>query len=72
MTQLLQRAFDEASKLPKDEQDVLATWLLDELAVEDAFDQAIAQSASKLSPMAKEALAEDEAGLTEDLQPDRL
>ena len=31
MTQLLKTAFDEASRLPEEEQDSLAQWLLEEL-----------------------------------------
>ena len=34
MTELLQKAFDEAAKLPRKEQDALASWVLDELASE--------------------------------------
>ncbi len=34
MTQLLEKAFEEASKLPELEQNVLAQWLIDELISE--------------------------------------
>ena len=47
MTALLQQAFDEAAKLPPEEQDVLASRLLAELAAEDAFDIAIARSSAR-------------------------
>jgi hypothetical protein len=72
MTTLLEQAFAEASKLPEAEQDVLASRLLAELAAEDAFDRAIARSRDKLSRLAMDALAEHRAGLTEELDPDRL
>lgn len=72
MTTLLERAFAEASRLPEAEQDVLASRLLAELAAEDAFDLAIARSTDQLSRLATEALAEHRAGLTEELDPDRL
>jgi hypothetical protein len=72
MTTLLQRAFAEAAKRPEAEQDLLASWLLSELAAEDDFDRAIARSADKLAVLAKEALAEHRAGLTEELDPERL
>jgi hypothetical protein len=72
MTTLLERAFAEASKLPPAEQEVLATRLLAELAVEDDFDRAIGRSADKLSRLASEAITEYRAGLTEELDPDRL
>jgi hypothetical protein len=72
MTALLQHAFAEAAKLPAAQQDLLATWLLAELAAEDDFDRAIAGSSCKLSPMAAEALAEHAAGRTQELDPERL
>ncbi len=72
MTTLLERAFAEAGKLPEAEQELLASRLLAELAAEDDFDRAIAGSVDKLSKLAAEALAEHRAGLTEDLDPDRL
>jgi hypothetical protein len=72
MTTLLQRAFAEAEKLPPAEQDVLAARLLSELSREDDFDRAIAASSDKLAKLAREALADHGAGLTEELDPDRL
>jgi hypothetical protein len=62
MTSLLQRAFDEAAKLPEAEQDLLASRLLAELAAEDEFDRAIARSPEKLARLAQEALTEHRAG----------
>ncbi len=67
MTTSLEKAFAEAAKLPAAEQDLLAAWLLAELAAEDDFDRALAQSGDKLALLAAEALAENEAGHTEDL-----
>jgi hypothetical protein len=72
MTKLLEKAFAEAAKLPTAEQDLLASRLLMELAPDDDFDDAIARSAGKLASLAREALAEHRAGLTEELDPDRL
>jgi hypothetical protein len=72
MTALLQQAFEEAAKLPEAEQRVLAERILAELTPEDDFDRAIAQSAHRLSSLAKEALEEHQAGLTEPLDPQRL
>lgn len=72
MTKLLEQAFAEAAKLPADEQDLLAARLLTELAAEDDFDRAIARSSDKLSDIAAEALAEYRAGMTQELDPDRL
>jgi hypothetical protein len=72
MTTLLEQAFAQASKLPPAEQDVLAARLLAEIAAEDAFDQAIANSSDKLARLAEEALAEHRAGLTQELDPEKL
>lgn len=72
MTTLLERAFAEAAKLPPSEQDLLAARLLAELGQEDDFDRAIAATSHKLAALANEALAEHRAGLTVELDPDRL
>jgi len=72
MTTLLQQAFSEAAKLSAAEQDLLASRLLAELAAEDDFDRVLDQSSSKLVGLAREALTEHHAGLTEELDPERL
>lgn len=72
MTTLLQQAFTEAAKRSTQEQDLLASRLLAELAAEDAFDQTIAGSGEVLGPLAREALEEHRAGKTEELDPERL
>ena len=69
---LLERAFAKASKLTTAEQDVLAARLLAELADEDDFDRTIAATSDKLAILARRALAEHKAGLTEELNPDFL
>lgn len=71
MTTLLQQAFEETSKLPADEQELLAARLLAELAAEDDFDRALARSGDKLARLAAEALAEHRAGMTQELEPER-
>ena len=58
MTQLLKQAFDEASKLSEPEQNIIAQWLLLELASEKRWDEAFAASEDLLSELADEALAE--------------
>lgn len=67
MMTLLQEAFAAAEKLPPDEQDVLASRLLAEVADEGDCDRTIARTAHKLADMANAALAEHRAGLTRDL-----
>jgi hypothetical protein len=72
MTTLLERAFAEAARRPVAEQELLASRLLAELDPETDFDRAIAGSADALARLAAEALVEHRAGLTEELDPDRL
>jgi hypothetical protein len=72
MTSLLQQAFAQAAKLTVAEQDLLAERLLAELAAEEAFDNALANSAERLVEMAQSALEEHRAGLTQPLDPDKL
>jgi hypothetical protein len=72
MTELLEKAFAEASKLPALEQNVFANWILDELASEQRWQAAFAASEDALAGLAAEALAEFEAGDTEPLDPATL
>lgn len=72
MTTLLERAFARAAELTPAEQDVLASRLLAELSEEDDFDRSIAETSGKLAALARQALAEHKAGLTEELDPDCL
>ena len=72
MTKLLRRAFDEASKLPEIEQDVLGRLLLEELASERRWEELLGRSEGLLAELADQALAEHHAGQTEKLDPDKL
>ena len=67
MTDLLERAFAEAAKLPPDEQNLIASRLLAELAAEDEFDRAIQSTAGRLAGLAGQAIEEHRAGLTRPL-----
>jgi hypothetical protein len=64
MTQALNSAVAEATKLPPDEQDALAAILLEEIASEKRWFQSFAKSEDILEVMAAEALAEFKAGKT--------
>lgn len=64
MTQLLERAFTEASKLPETEQDAVASLLLAELESERRWTHTFASSQDEMSRLADEALREFEAGET--------
>lgn len=72
MTELLQKAFDEASKLPREQQDAIASLLLEELKADQAWDQAFSRSPSALQKLADAAADEDQRGETENLDPSTL
>ena len=72
MTKLLERAIEEASKLSKVEQDVLAAWILEELESDKRWLKAFADSEEALARLADEALVEHHEGRTEELDPDQL
>ena len=72
MTKLLEKAFAEAVKLPKKEQDKLAKWLLAELESERLWDAVLARSADELAKLADEALKEHRKGRTKPLNPEQL
>ena len=72
MTDLLKKAFEEASRLPDAEQDSLAKLLLEEMESERKWDQAFSDSADRMSELADEALDEHRRGATEKLEPENL
>jgi hypothetical protein len=72
MTERLRQAFAEASQLPPDEQDVFASWMLEELRSEQRWQELFARSQDLLAKMADEAMAEHAAGKTLPLDPDTL
>ena len=72
MTKLLQRAFDEASKLPEDEQDTLGRILLEELASARRWEELFSGSHDLLGKLADQALAEHRTGRTQKLDPEKL
>jgi len=67
MTQLLDKAFNEASKLPAQEQDMIANHILEELRSEAQWQQQLDDSQDLLKSLADEALGEHKSGLTRDL-----
>ena len=72
MTQLLEKAFAEAAKLPAEEQDAFAAFLLEELQAERRWDETFSNSQDKLAQMAAAALAEHRAGKTRALDVNEL
>ena len=71
-TRLLEQAFSEVAKLPEEEQELLAAWILEEVASERLWDKAFTDSADELAHLADEAAVEHREGRTQVLDPDRL
>ncbi len=72
MAGLLDKAFHEVSKLPQDEQERFAAWILEELAEERRWDDMFAKSLDALAHLADEALSDRRSGATQVLDPDEL
>jgi hypothetical protein len=72
MSTLLERAFEEARRLPESEQDALAAILLEEIESEERWEKSFAESQDVLRKMANEALREAEEGEVEEFGPDDL
>ena len=72
MTDLIERVLAEINKLPAQEQDALAAWILEELASERRWMDAFDASQDLLAELADEALSEHHAGKTLPLDPDTL
>jgi len=75
MTELLEQAMSDdkplcvyarVKQLPETEQDVIATLILEELEDEALWDSAFAKSHDALAKLAAAALAEDQAGETQE------
>jgi hypothetical protein len=72
MTKSLQEAFTKASQLSPEEQEAFGAWMLHELDSEQRWDELFSRSPELLEKLAAEAIAEDDTGLTETLDPDNL
>jgi len=72
MTKRLEKAFEEASKLPQREQDALAEWLMEELASERRWEELLARSQDRVAEMADEARKKYREHRTKKLSPDEL
>ena len=73
MGKLLERAIDEAHKLPESEQEAVGAWLLAEIESERRWDELFSRPPSEaLKRMAEEALEEHRRGATTPLNPDAL
>jgi hypothetical protein len=74
MSQLMERAFQEASRLPEEEQEAIASIILQEIESERRWGELFAhpKSADLLSRMADEALADVRAGRARKLDVNEL
>jgi hypothetical protein len=74
MTQLLEKAFEQASQLPSEQQDEFARLMMAELESERRWAELFARSESEelLSRLADEAFAAHRAGRTRPLDPESL
>ena len=70
MTRLLEKAFEQASKLPAEDQDALAEMLLNDLASEERWTDTFAKSQDELAMLAREARGEFEQGKTHAIEED--
>jgi hypothetical protein len=67
MTKLLEKALQQVAKLPAPDQDAVAAILLEELASEKRWADFFEGSQDQLAKLAREALAEYDAGRTKPL-----
>ena len=72
MGKLLEKVITETAKLPNEEQEAFAAFMLAELESEQRWDDLFVKSQDVLAQMAQEAREEYRAGLTEPLDPDKL
>lgn len=72
MTRTLTAAIAKLETLPPDEQDRVATWLLDELKDDEHWARQFAASQDVLAELAAEALADHAAGRTTGLTPEKM
>jgi hypothetical protein len=67
VNKLLERAVAAASRLPEDEQEAIASLILEEMAAEQGWQERFARSGGKLAELARHARAQHAAGETTEL-----
>jgi hypothetical protein len=72
MTELLKKAFAEASRLSKGDQDMFGKWMLAELASEKRWEEAFERTRDSLTQLARHALTEHRKGRSKPLDPEAL
>ncbi len=71
MGRLLEKVIAETAKLPEEEQEAFAAFMLAEIESERRWDDLFSRSQDLLAQMAEEARGEYRAGLTEPWDPDK-
>ena len=72
MTRTLKQAFEAASRLSSDEQDVLAAQMLQEIAWEKKWESALTDDPEKLQSLVEEARQDIKAGRVQELNVDDI
>ncbi len=72
MTKLLENAIAQLKTRSVEEQNAIATIILEELEEEQMWDESFARSSDLLAQLAQEAMAEYHAGKTEELETENL
>lgn len=72
MTKLLEQAIAKLKTRPTNEQDSIATLILEEIEDDNRWDESFARSPDLLAKLAAEAMAEHRAGKTQELDPETL
>jgi len=72
MTEALESAFARVSKLPDNQQDAIALWILEELESEQRWSKSFEKSQDILTMLADKALKDFRDGKTHELDVDSL
>lgn len=72
MTELLEQAIARLKTLTPNDQNAIATLILEELEDDQGWDESFARSPDLLAKLAAEAMAEYHAGKTQELDPETL
>jgi hypothetical protein len=72
MTERLEQAIARLKTLPTDDQDAIATLILEELEDDQRWDESFVRSPDLFAKLAAEAMAEYRAGKTQELDPETL
>lgn len=72
MTELLEQAIAKLQTLSENEQNAIASIILEELEDEQRWDESFSRSPDILAKLAASAMAEYHAGETQELDPEKL